>query len=510
MTRLEITPCANGLSQPAGGCFVDAASGRAYTSSDGLPLPLPAATPCPCVFYNSSLFPGAPVIAPGYHADNFTIVVSEAAWLLLTLALVVAVWYRRKHYEAFQYTHYAVLLFFAAGLLHAWAHWMYTAGGLILLAFDKVTRTVLAARRVQCTGAAHAAPGVTRLTLSSAFLSRARPLYAGQYVWLNIPALSLLEWHPFTVSSPPAAARGLVFEDSQGSAGALTQGEGTLTLHIKDMGVDTWTGRLAALVRAMSAAEEDGGRAGLIQAGAGAGAGGDAAPAHPRSLALSIDGPYGRLGGVEDARVLLLFAGGIGVTPFAALLGELRARLAGEGSGGGGGAAGPFPPALEHVHVVWSVRDLGLVEMFADTLAGCAALPDYFTVHIFHTGGGGGRRRASLPSPASAADSPAEEAPDRLLLGSSGGAGSDWGEGAQAKGWCAAASFRALADRRCIEEGRPAVEAHFARALAGKGDGSLAGADVLAMACGPAELSDAVSAAAFRHGTAFHTEVFTF
>ena len=201
--------------------------------------------------------------------------------------------------------------------------------------------------------------------------------------------------------------------------------------------------------------------------------------------------------------MLLLFAGGIGVTPFAALLGELRARLAG---GAGALHAGAFPPALEHVHVVWSVRELGLVEMFADTLAGCAALPDYFTVHILHTGRGG---RAPAPAPAPA-DSPLEEAPDRLLLGSSGGAGSDWGEGPQAKGWCAPASFRALADRRCIGEGRPDIGAHFARALAGKGDGSLAGADVLAMVCGPAELSDAVSAAAFRHGTGFHAEVFSF
>ena len=66
-------------------------------------------------------------------------------------------------------------------------------------------------------------------------------------------------------------------------------------------------------------------------------------------------------------------------------------------------------------------------------------------------------------------------------------------------------SFSAL--RRHIHSGRPDLEAHFRRvvALAG-GEGQA----VTAMVCGPEQLMEGVSQAAFRHGTGYHTEHFTF
>ena len=41
-------------------------------------------------------------------------------------------------------------------------------------------------------------PNVTELRLSRVF-----EFSAGDYVLINIPRISLLEWHPFTISSPP-------------------------------------------------------------------------------------------------------------------------------------------------------------------------------------------------------------------------------------------------------------------------------------------------------------------
>ncbi|CAN0463399.1 unnamed protein product, partial [Hapterophycus canaliculatus] len=47
---------------------------------------------------------------------------------------------------------------------------------------------------------------------------------AGQYVFINVPSISLLEWHPFTISSCP--------DDRE------------TTHYIKDMGPTTFTGKL--------------------------------------------------------------------------------------------------------------------------------------------------------------------------------------------------------------------------------------------------------------------------
>jgi len=40
------------------------------------------------------------------------------------------------------------------------------------------------------------------------YLVRGKPLEhtVAQYVFLNVPAISLLEWHPFTISSAPGDA----------------------------------------------------------------------------------------------------------------------------------------------------------------------------------------------------------------------------------------------------------------------------------------------------------------
>ena len=67
--------------------------------------------------------------------------------------------------------------------------------------------------------------GVTILRLPSECLHH----FASQYAFVNVPAVSELEWHPFSISSAPSASE--------------------VSFHIKAMGDDTWTGRLASLAR---------------------------------------------------------------------------------------------------------------------------------------------------------------------------------------------------------------------------------------------------------------------
>ena len=108
---------------------------------------------------------------------------------------------------------------------------------------------------------------------------------AGQYVFLKVPALTMTESHPFSISSAP--------------------GDAWTSHHIRPMplstsvlggGGPTFTAQLADLARSMQAAGEA-----------------------PSSLALSVEGPYGvsiDYGGRYDA-VLFIGGGKLGVDCFA-------------------------------------------------------------------------------------------------------------------------------------------------------------------------------------------------
>ena len=103
--------------------------------------------------------------APGLHDDNWTIPVAEAAWVLLSVILLIATVARRWHYELFHYTHHASWVFLLVGVLHAWSHWYYTATGIILYALDKVRERVCVG--VKCTGAS-----TSHTAAASAFIAR--------------------------------------------------------------------------------------------------------------------------------------------------------------------------------------------------------------------------------------------------------------------------------------------------------------------------------------------------
>ncbi len=467
LRHLIIAPCEN-ANLP---CF-QGPDGRAYASADGISPP-PAQIPCPCVYFNTSAAPGPPIVNPADHADNFTVPLVEAAWLLLTLALAVALFARRSHYEAFLATHHAVLLFFAAGLVHAWSHWYYTAAGLILYAFDKVMRAVNGARVVRTLALDVARPGVTRLRVAAGFL-RGRAMYAGQYAWLCVPAVSSLEWHPFTIASPPAAAAGA---------------DGELTFFIKSMGEGTWTGRLAALARALRAAQED----------ADARGGSEDPIALP---AVSVDGPYGRVGALEGRDTLVLFAGGIGVTPVHALACELAARRE------KGGGAGALPRGLARVVVVWVVREAELLEAFAEGFA--PLLYDasgFFSVHL-HVSNSRAPLSAQGAEGAPLLAGPSEGGARTALLGAAGPEGDG---GAVGAGWARQSTCDAVAAAAKLSRPNPAAVLGAAVRGARERRGEPLPRDaVLAFVCGPAALVEDVSRAAFLHNCDFHSEAFTF
>lgn len=213
---------------------------------------------------------------------------------------------------------------------------------------DKLCRAYNAATAAGRVLAISHSSGITKLTVDAAILSSPGSAWLrvllgpfapalrrhcpGQFAFIHLPAVDALEWHPFTISSPPAVA----------AETDPTRLDGVITFHVRDMGPGTWTGRLAALA-ATHAIES-------------------VSSAATTSLPLiAIDGPYGNQGRFYEHTRAIFLAGGIGVTPFVsilrALLSDARAR-----------AASGKPPAfpLRRIHFIWVVRFRSICEQFGD------------------------------------------------------------------------------------------------------------------------------------------------
>jgi NAD(P)H-flavin reductase len=412
-------------------------------------------------------------LAPGYvHTSNFTIPLAELAWLLLTVALLFAGLCRRRNWELFQYTHFfAGLFFFGIAILHAWAHWYYAAGGLLLWAWDKVIRTINAAREVEVVSITHAA-GISRVVVRASVFKRGYA--AGQFAYVHTSALGPLQWHPFTISSsPPSAAA-----------------DGVATFHIRAMGRGTWTSRLADLALALGSSKE------LTLA----------------DVPLSIDGPYGRAGHYYERDTVVLVAGGIGVTPIASILGDLYARATQPD------VYGP-PGNVRRVHLIWTVRDPNLLTVFADLLADIVRnnANGMFQLHLHCTEAGqAGRFSESAPETPYGMD-------EALLIDESRAASAEEeaehpGKGIRPAdaGWCTA--HNATAVLRLATSGRAHLPTLFEDiARDAKADISASGVPHLSMnavvsvfACGPEALLADASDTAFAHGFDFHSEVFNY
>lgn len=446
----------------------------------------------------------------GSHADNWTIPVVEAAWLVLTIALLFAIFSRRTSYELFHYTHHAVWVFFLAALTHAWGHWYYVSGGLMLYLIDKLARTVRASGAASIVAAVHAG-GVTRLTLEvSDALTNAH--YAGQYLFLNIPSVDPLQWHPYTISSAPSVVT---------DAGAESSPFSTVTVHVKAMGKGTWSEGVAKLADGL--ADEA-----ASSKAFGAAAGADSIPGRlPVPLSVSVDGPYGRAGHYAQRRCVVLVAGGIGITPMHSILSDLHARAVDPET------YGP-PGAVTRVHLVWTVREAAVIGHFAESLANVLRSNPggMFSLAIHVTGSavselglepyeeGGPKGYESAPGfrvhESRTVGSSGSEALDAPLIDSKGSSSAS-GPSPVAAGLCTQESFTQLAS--LASPGRPqlggllsdiaqeAVQEHYA-----EGGGSDFGLSdlVSVLVCGPPGMIDEASAASAELGLDFHSEVFHF
>eukprot|EP00455_Lapot_gusevi_P053492 TRINITY_DN834_c0_g1_i3.p1 TRINITY_DN834_c0_g1~~TRINITY_DN834_c0_g1_i3.p1 ORF type:complete len:1190 (-),score=250.86 TRINITY_DN834_c0_g1_i3:81-3254(-) len=250
---------------------------------------------------------------------------------------------RRLYFEVFFYAHHFYILFFVFAILHTsevegrLLHYMWV--GFMFYAVDRFVRLFRGRfTSSEIISMQSLLGGVTRLHVRQDGFK----FEAGQYAFVCIPAISPLQWHPFTISSSPA--------------------DGEFTFHIKSMGSEreqSWTYQLRRLALTYSHQ--------------------DALPS------ILVDGPYGKMGiDIEDYEECVLVAGGIGVTPCAAILQYAlqQAALRAEEQ------KDDHLSSRNVIYLLWIVNDPRRLEWFANLFhsLGQSQLPNFeFRLHLHVT-----------------------------------------------------------------------------------------------------------------------------
>jgi len=253
------------------------------------------------------------------------------AWLCIITIFVTAYEpIRRRAFEFFYYTHYLFILAIIFACLHSRTAWYLCAGGIVIWFIDRGIRFGRSRQRVKVVRAKvlRGSETVTNLELQIDGFRYG----GGDYAFINVPSISLTQWHPFSISSAP---------NWEGDP---------FSFHIMDMGNNQWTSKLAAIAQDLN----DGKRS------------------------IYVDGPYGSLSiAMEDYSHVILCCGGVGATPMMSLLGELFVRFSQGGL-----------RHIENVHLVWACSNETPIRTWFPKLLGQINKvgKPVFHLHLYATG----------------------------------------------------------------------------------------------------------------------------
>ncbi|XP_043719164.1 respiratory burst oxidase homolog protein A-like [Telopea speciosissima] len=178
---------------------------------------------------------------------------------------------------------------------------------------------------------------------------------SGQYMFVQCPAVSPFEWHPFSITSSP--------------------GDDYLSVHIRQLG--DWTNELRRVFeKVCEAPAPASGKSGLLRADE------STSKTLPK---LFVDGPYGAP--AQDYRkydVLLLAGQGIGATPFISILKDLLNNLfkAEEQKPGHHGRTDQKPLRTTNAYFYWVTREQGSFDWFKGVMNEVAELDDKGVIEL--------------------------------------------------------------------------------------------------------------------------------
>jgi predicted ferric reductase len=228
--------------------------------------------------------------------------------------------FRVGNFNTFFATHHLFIVFYCFLFAHAPEFWCYSIAAVALYVVERLLRE-LRSKNTRVIEQVRVHPSDV---LEIRFRRGNFRYRAGQWLYLRAPAVSAMEWHPFTISSAP--------EDD------------TISIHIRCVG--DWTRGLRELL--VPDYKTCPMRTALTP------------PGRP---VLHIDGPMGSASDLilkwKKGSVLMV-AAGIGVTPFSSVLRSLHYRVRGVGNN---------RVVPSKFYFVWSTRDYEGFEWLRDELA---------------------------------------------------------------------------------------------------------------------------------------------
>ncbi|XP_056455946.1 NADPH oxidase 1 [Gadus chalcogrammus] len=297
------------------------------------------------------------------------VIITLCLILIITSSMEVI---RRSYFEVFWYTHHLFVIFFIGLVIHgagrivrsqknlvehnytlckdrieSWGKvaecpypqfaggepgtWKWVIGPMFLYLCERILRFIRYTQTVKYRKIVIRPSKVLELQLVKAGFK----MEVGQYVFLNCPAISHLEWHPFTMTSAPE--------------------EDFFSVHIRSVG--DWTQKLISMVEEL--------------------------PEGTQGPRMGVDGPFGTASeDVFDYEVSMLVGAGIGVTPFASILKSIWYKFK------------DSDPKLRtrKIYFYWLCRETHAFEWFADLLQVLEkemeerGMGDFLTYKLFLTG----------------------------------------------------------------------------------------------------------------------------
>jgi predicted ferric reductase len=235
---------------------------------------------------------------------------------LLIVTVTSLDFFRRRFYKWFYRIHHFNWIYLIIAVIHAWTLWNYLLIGGVLYIVDKIVRLHKSIHPFRVTSIQQTDDG-GHTCLVLAPLDKEFLYSAGQFGWINIPAIDPYSWHPFSI---------------------VPRRDGQIQFVIKSNGATTWTGDLLAFSSSSSSVTSFLHSRGsyLPFASINSVDGDEKRPLVEESrpsrivgsdLRVYLDGPYGHLSiSPYDYEHVILIAGGVGITPMASLFIDLGVK----------------------------------------------------------------------------------------------------------------------------------------------------------------------------------------